>query len=224
MSALSNLLYRKFLGYPAVLPEHLRNWQGTGKVKLHTDWPWPLSGIPRSWNARGPRAGQGNPGYLPWPPRLIKGRGACRWETAGATSILQIPDLFREMTADQVYGKKWLCVERKEDHPDFGQTGNVMLDWHEAHVMEAKSALDGSIQTFVTPNEYSPSAIQSFSPRGYLKLSPAYHSEWKALSWEENGYEWDGGLFNRRDTRPDHLDVYYNTSPLKIGFVGLRAE
>lgn len=215
MSKLTEHLSKKLIGYPDALPEHLR-------ARLHNDW---IIGkfIPRSWNAMGPRCGKGNPGYLPWPPRLIAGRGVARWESTFSKSILEIPELNKcTVRADDVYGKKWTCIEWNHGHPNYAQSGTVELDWSE---------------TFITPqgmiqgaNIYSPSALQKFSMSGWLRLSPDYYSWWKILKRRETIEDVkeegdDTVLFMRKGARPDHLDAYYNlTKILPVGAAGLHWE
>lgn len=210
MSQLSGFLQ----GFPCALPEHL-------KSKLHTDWTGPLKKIPRSFSARGPRCRLEHPagtcdGYRPWPPRLVEGEGVARWENTGASSILDIPALRnRRVTADDVYGKTWTCIQRNVGHSNFGQTGTVTLNWRELSMDQLAAGED----------EHSPSALQKFSMRGWIKLSPGYTSRWLILVRREipGAVKGDDTVaFYRSGYRPDHVDIYYNKSLLLTG--GLHWE
>lgn len=174
------------------LPDHL-------KEKLHSDWIWPLSKIPRAANAKGPRCGIGNNGYLPWPPKLIEGLGVTRWESNESTSIIQIPDFLGYIKSDDIYGKTFDVIERKEGHADYGKVFKVTLKWTEV-------TYNGS--TF-SPQQYHPSAIQSFSNKGFMKCDPYYYSSWRNKVY-----------FFRYGWRPDSLDVYYNWGP----YLGINYE
>lgn len=187
-------------GYPCALPDHL-------KERLHNDWPGPLKELPRSLNARGPRCGQGNPGYLPWPPKLVEGFGVARWETDGATSIIEIPALANRYVDSSIYGQTFEVIERKPGHPNFGQKWMQTLTWVEG----------------LHEGQYSPSALQKFSIKGWIRLSPDYRSSWKILiRREEPGKETgeDTVKFSRTGFRPDTLDLYYNFGPM----AGLKWE
>jgi hypothetical protein len=196
------------------LPSHLRE-------KLHNDWPWPLSKLPRSINAFGPRcAGAacecGGKGYRPWPPRLVRGRGVARWENTGASSILEIPDLVsREVKAADVYGSTFTAIERNPGHPNFNQAGSVVLSWREAAVIRVTSAPAGAWNfpgLIIEENLYSPSTIQEFSPAGWMELEPIFKT------WHRDAF---GKTPNYRiGYRPDHLDGYYNNGP----YAGLNFE
>lgn len=202
------------------LPPHLRN-------KKHNDWIWPLSLISRGSNARGPREDLISKDYLPWPPKLIEGRGVCRWETAGAHSILYIPALENEtlslLSGYHVYGRSWMCVETNPGNPDFMKTKEVYFPFPivPARVWDLQND-DGSFTMRCEPNVYSPSAIQYFSKSGYMRLYPDYYSTWSAFDFKitDGIKKWSRGFFYRWGWRPDHLDVYYNWGP----FVGLRGE
>jgi hypothetical protein len=177
------------------LPDHL-------KEKKHDDWPFFLRWIPRSANVKGPRCGKGSPGYLPWPPLLIEGKGVSRWETDGATSIIEIPDLAnRTVKGSDVYGQTFSVIERKGGHPQYGQVRDITLSWVEGMEIEG---------------QYSPSAVQKFSREGWMKLDPGYSCGWRQL---KKGKE-EPVLFWRYGWRPDHLDIYYNFGP----FAGLKYE
>ena len=200
-------------GYPCALPEHLRD-------RLHNDWFWILKKIPRSFNAKGPRCGAGRPGYAPWPPRLVEGHGVARWESDFGNSILEVPDLAkRAVKAADVYGKSWTVIERNAGHPDCGQTGTITLTWRELDWSEIEAG----------HGLHSPSALQKFSMRGWLRLAPDYFSCWKIITRRELPGAPDNAddtvAFLRRGSRPDHVDVYYNTDRCSpIGMAGLKWE
>jgi len=212
MSRLDDYIYKKFNRYPCVLPDHLRNYNGTGKVKLHTDWPPPLNKIPRSWNVRGPRC-KGlmqcpdcpGLGYASWPPKLMRGKGVTRWETAGATSIIYIPSLEEKEIDESFYGTKILAWETKPDHPNFRKKGIVHITYKKGDQ---------------SPGTYSPSALQRWSPSGFLNLEPSYYSTWKVIKKREHPFtetEKTGEnivAFFRSGFRPDHKDIYYNDGPM----------
>jgi hypothetical protein len=162
------------------LPEKLRE-------KRHNDWIFPLSLIPRGWNAFGPRCGKGNPGYLPWPPRIIQGKSVTRWESTGAKSIILIPELEGVRIDSSIYGRTVEAIETNGPERKF----KVKLEWREL------------IWPFSEEDEamYSPSTIQ-ISPKGWLKMEPSFFVQWDA-----------GDYFCRWGDRPDHLDKYYNRGP-----------
>lgn len=181
------------------LPDHL-------KEKKHNDWIWPLSYIPRGANAFGPRCGKGNKGYLPWPPKLVEGKGVARWESDGATSIIEIPSLANiEIKAKDVYGREFTYIERNVGRPDCGKIGLVTLSWTEGMNIEG---------------QYHPSALQKFSNEGWMRLDPDYYAWWKVLERREPKKD-DIVMFHRRGFRVDSLDQFYNFS---LGFFGLRWE
>lgn len=199
------------------LPPHLRG-------KLHNDWTWPLNKISRGWNAAGPRAPQGADDYMAWPPRLVEGKGVSRWENDGAQSILHIAALDKTtVRGHQVYGRTWLAVEMNPGRPDFMKAKDVYIpEWRPATVTDTP-------QQTCDPMQYSPSALQKFSPAGWMKLNPFYHSEWRVIKKRELPVYPETGddtvAFFRRGNRPDHVDLYYNTDKFTpIGFVGLRWE
>lgn len=204
-------LTNQFIGYPCALPEHLRE-------KKHNDWfigKW----IPRSWNARGPRCMRNSPGYLPWPPRLVEGVGVARWESIGADSIIEIPELAdRHVLAADVYGHSFVAFERQKNRPNFNESFRLKINWDEV------VTYDGV--TF-GPQQYSPSALQKFSTKGWMKLSPDYYSSWNILHRREiPGKETgeDTVIFYRKGARPDHLDTYYNLDKFVPGMAGLKWE
>ncbi len=182
------------------LPEHL-------KERKHEDWIWPLSKINRGANAYGPRCEPGSKGYKPWPPKLIEGYGVSRWENNGAQSIIEIPSFKHENITSACYGSIVQAYERNSGNPMFGKLMMVKLEW-----VEVKHT-----QGVFTPQQYSPSAIQSFSPKGFLKMDPSYYSYWKQLDKKDH---WERAIFYRFGNRPDHYDVYYNYGP----FFGLKGE
>jgi len=166
----------------SALPDHL-------KKKKHNDWPWPMSYLPRSVNAYGPRAPKDSPRYKPWPPRLVEGKSVTRWESSGADSIIIIPDLINKKITDKIYGKTYEAIE--ENGPTPGRKINVLLEWRE-------------LEWPFTPKDramYSPSTIQ-ISPKGWLKMNPSFF-----VQWDNKDYFWRWGY------RPDHLDIYYNYGP-----------
>ena len=203
-----------FQGFPCALPHHL-------KGKKHNDWLWPLSYMPRSYNARGPRC-TGREGYIPWPPILVEGFGVSRWETSKAESIIEIPELrYRKITDKDVYGKKFEAIERNPGNIYFNKTIIVNFpQWEEARVIDEHVSPKIWL-THVKPNYYHPSALQKFSSSGYLLLEPYYYSKWKIIKKNEVPGEKtkdDIVLFMRRGYRPDSLDVYYNKSLITAGF------
>lgn len=193
------------------LPENL-------KERKHNDWPWPASKIARSWNAYGPRCPNDSEKYRPWPPRLVEGHGVARWESNLAQSIIEIPALAnRTVLGGQVYGREWQAIERNPGRPDFGQQKTVVLGWRE---MKWAEIVDPA-----SPLVYSPSALQKFSPAGWMKLTPDYSTRWKIITRREQPDNVTGDdtvLFYRRGYRPDHFDVYYNKTILLTA--GLRWE
>jgi hypothetical protein len=190
------------------------------REKLHNDWPWPLSKLPRAINAFGPRCGGvscecGGKGLRAWPPRLLRGRGVARWENTGASSILEIPDLVKKEIRGpaDVYGGTFTAIERNPGHANFNQTGTVVLAWRAAAVIRFGGPPENDFETLVLDqNLYSPSTIQEFSPTGWLELDPFFKA------WHKNAF---GKTPNYRiGYRPDHLDGYYNNGP----YAGLNFE
>jgi hypothetical protein len=162
------------------VPDHL-------KEKLHNDWPFPMSRLPRSINARGPRCPKGSPGYLPWPPKLIKGKSVTRWESSGADSRIIIPELEGVEVDQSIYGKTFKAIETAGERKEF----MVTLEWKE---LKWPFSLKDKMM-------YSPSAIQ-ISKKGWLKMEPSYFVKWE-----------NGKYFFRYGHRPDHLDIYFNWGP-----------
>lgn len=189
--------------YPSALPEHLRD-------KRHNDWPWPLSRLRRSINVRGPRCGRGNPGYFSWPPKLVKGKNVCRWESNLAESIIFIPELDgREVRAADVYGHNFVAIEFNFGHKDYGKSKIVTIEWHEVATMDG---------TQFSPQQYSPSALQTFSEKGWMECEPWYKAWWR---WSKMSTGSNNRGFNYRiGWRPDHVDTYYNFGP----YAGLKSE
>lgn len=239
MSRLADYIYNKFLGFPEALPPHLANYQGTGKVKLHTDWPPLLRLIPRSWNARGARVRTDSEGYLRWPPVLVEGRDVTRWENTGATSILFLPDLIDEtIKGSDVYGRTHKVIETNRGNKRFKEEFDLFFPHPmEAHVYDVLKK-NGLYELCCSPNDYSPSALQKFSwGSGFVELKPYYKSKWKILDkrewpWETPGPDhllkpdWEDVVaFMREGARPDHQDGYYNVDQgIKIPNVGLHWE
>lgn len=158
------------------LPDHLKN-------KKHNDWPIGLRWIPRGISAKGPRCGVGNPGYLPWPPRLIGGFDVTRWEWCnekGDRREIYIQD-FLGITIEQgIYNKTWECLELT--YPVFAKRLTVDLK-------------DG----------WWPSVIPTTSEYGWLKLEPSFECRWRTRpSWRKFYWRWGA--------RPD-FDMYYNLTP-----------
>lgn len=172
------------------------------KDARHWDWPWPLSYVKRSVNAFGPRCPEGSKGYRPWPPQLVKGEGVARWEAKFKTyhSIILIPEFINAEIDAGVYNKTWDAVERNPGAPNFNNRTRVKL---------FKGRGD---------NLYSPSALQRFSKKGWMKLSPWYISQWYLLKQMGNelgmGPKEDFFAFHRQGYRPDHVDSYYNWGPM----------
>lgn len=217
MGLLDTLVKKHFKTHEEVLPPHLRG-------RLHNDWTGPFKRVPRSWNARGPRVGPDDPGYAPWPPRFVEGFGVAKWETANDKvehhSVLFIPDLAkRYVKADEVYGREWMAIERNPGHPEFGKTRDVLLVWREAVVNDSPHPWEeGNYRQNIVPNDHSPSALQEFSDRGWMRLDPKYYSRWWVLKRDADGSPKDGRSPNmRHGFRPDHEDEYYNKSFLYVG-------
>jgi hypothetical protein len=178
------------------LPPHLQS-------KLHNDWPFPLNRLPRAINAKGPRClGSacecGGEGYLPWPPKLVKGYGVARWETTGATSIVYVPEFRDRLIGPADLKGKRVAIERN-DGPQLGQRFEVDL-------IEAG---------------YSPSSLQLYSDKGWMELDPFYKTWHRVLKRDAEGNPVEGRCPNWRvGWRVDHLDMYYNFGP----FAGLNFE
>lgn len=205
MSKFDDWLYEIGNRWPCALPNHLSNWKGTGKVRLHDDWPPLLRKLPRSVNSKGPRCPKTGEGYAPWPPRLIRGKGITRWENAGATSILYIPTLEDKVIDHQFYGTKIRAWETNRGHANFKKEIWVHITWEEDSLK---------------PDMYSPSALQRWSPSGYLIMEPRYRAYWKVIKKNEDPFKdtnvtKENKVFFYRDQwRPDHLDIYYNWGPM----------
>jgi len=146
----------------------------------------------------------------------------------GSQSIIEIPALARvEVRGEDIYGVEFEAIERNMG-PNFGKVFKVRLQdprevWGKVQVIDTPVA-GGHIQT-ITPNIYSPSALQKFSRTGYIKMEPSYSSWWKVLKRREepgNVTGEDTVLFYRSGYRPDHLDGYYNKSLIVTG--GLHWE
>lgn len=192
--------------FPCALPEHMRE-------RLHNDWPWPMSKLPRSLNARGPRCKGsacvcGGQGFKAWPPKLVKGFGVARWESNGAGSILEIAGFANVWIDAGVYGQEVIGVERNPGHPNFGAKTLVKLDWHAMPWAD----IDGGLAA------YSPSALQKFSDKSWMQLDPGYTAGHRLIKRGQDGD--DKALFWRYGWRPDHVDVYYNFGP----YAGLKFE
>lgn len=184
------------------------------KDAKHWDWPFFLRWIPRSWNATGPRCAGGScecggKGYKAWPPKLVEGFGVSRWESTEAKSIIEIPDFRNVKIGPDIYGMTFDAVERLKGHPEEGQTHKVTLRWEETRFTVG--------QLFLPQGLYSPSAIQSFSQRGYMVLDPKYKCWWQESPFQY-GDEEKEALVLASGERPDHLDVYYNRRLIYAGF------
>jgi len=172
------------------------------KGRRHEDWPWPASRIKRGWNAYGPRCiGDQCPichgkSRISWPPTFIVGKGVSRWEETGpGHSVLHIKKLDGiTVVAEEVYGHIWDGIEMNPGLPNFGKVVRVKL---------------------YSTTGYSPSAIQEFSPRGWMKLDPKFYAEWYRLGKNHTYY-------HRTGFRPDHEDTYYNKTI--VGYWGLSFE
>ena len=190
------------------LPPHLQN-------KKHNDWPWPFSNLYRGYNAYGSRCPEGTNHCRIWPPRLVKGYGVARWETTGAESIIEIPALKFATVDASIYGKTVFAYERNEGNPNFNKLIQVKIKWERANVWDQKIG-DKWVQRCL-PNDYHPSALQKFSPKGWMKLNPEYHAWWRRLDEEKE----EPALNFRRGFRPDSLDAYYNKNLI---YAGLKYE
>jgi len=173
------------------LPEHLKD-------KRHTDWVWPLSYIKRSFNAFGPRCEQGTKGFRPWPPTLVEGYGVSRWEMDGdGHSIIEIPSFSERKINEDVYDRVHDAIEKNPGHPGYDK-------WHRVRLIKGEG--------------YSPSALQKFSKKGWMKLEPWYIAQWRHIKKVED--DEDLVFFHREGYRPDHQDIYYNWGPM----LGLHFE
>lgn len=136
------------------LPPHLQD-------RLHNDWIWPLSRVSRGFNAKGPRCGEGSPGYLPWPPKLVEGFDCTRWEWAdlkGNHKEVYIPSFAGKEINASVYGLLW-----ETENGD-------LIDFK-----------DG----------WWPSIIQYKSEAGYLKLNPSFQCAWRTKpDWRRYYWRW----------------------------------
>lgn len=234
MSKLTELIQAKLQGHPLALPPHLRDWRGTGKPKLHDDWPPLLNRIPRSYNAYGPRCALLDPeGFRIWPPRLVEGFGVARWENSESTSILYIPALENcHVTGKDVYGRMFMATEMNPGNPRFQDSFPIQIpEWRPNSVRDQHHVSPTGLdfwEPIVTPNDYSPSALQKFSKRGFMQLEPYYRSTWNITKkrelpvWPEIGEDRLLPFF-RMGYRPDHVDLYYNRSTL-IGQIGFKWE
>ena len=167
------------------------------KDRLHDDWIWPLSKISRGWNAKGPRCGEGNPGYKKWPPRLVEGKSVVRWQKSGDKGEILIPSFNEKyLTSEFVTDLKVLAVDVDSDSITF---------------ME---------QAFVNLNDYIPSTIQKYgSTKGWMKLDCGFQCGWRMIrrrempgkTKEQTGE--DLVWYWRFGWRPDILDEYYNYGP-----------
>lgn len=166
------------------------------KDARHWDWPWPMSYFKRAINAFGPRCEMGTKGYRAWPPTLVEGYGVARWEYKDGNnhSIIFIPQFANKRITDSVYGKTYEAVEKNQGDDK----------WVHVHLSKGSG--------------YSPSALQRFSMKGYVQLSPWYISQWYKLKTVENGEDYY--LFHREGYRPDHNDRYYNWGPM----LGLKMD
>jgi len=205
------------------LPPHMRG-------RKHNDWFF-FKNTPRGWNAKGPREEKGAKDYAAWPPRLVKGKNVCRWESDGAQSIIFIPELLtnKEINGRDIYGREWEVIEMNPSSEDFQKKKKIRIPYWEESVVTDLKREDGTYEQIVAPMQYSPSALQKFSKNGWMKLEPDYFSSWKVLKkrelpvWPETGD--DTVLFMRSGHRPDHVDCYYNVDKLiPIGFIGLKWE
>ncbi len=190
-----------FKGNPCALPDKIvRNKNGENvnlRDRLHDDWPIGLRWIPRSWNAKGPRCGEGNPGYKKWPPKLIEGYSVMRWQTTGDEKQILIPSFDEKHLTSEYVKDLWvLAVDIKPGSPTY-------MD-----------------QFMVNLNEYIPSTIQKYgSQKGWMKLDCGFQCGWRMITRretpgktkEETGE--DLVWYWRWGWRCDILDGYYNWGP-----------
>jgi len=177
------------------------------KDARHWDWPWPMCYIKRSLNAFGPRCrGKdcecGGKGFKFWPPILMEGRGVSRWEAVGpGHSIIYIPALdYKTVKREDLFGTKFRAIEMNKGLPTHGDV--FWVEFKENSLI----------------HKYSPSALQTYSPSGYMELDPPYFSWWKW--WSDKDPNQPRGPFFRWGYRPDHEDWYYNWGP----FLGFKPE
>lgn len=127
------------------LPPHLKN-------KTHSDWPWPMSYFKRSINAFGPRCGEGNKGYKPWPPRLVRGFNVTRWEWSdleGNSNEIYIPAFQDKFITDEVYNEKQEAI------------------------------FPNGIKKFLSlRNGWFPSIIPTRPEKGWLLTDPWHYAKW----------------------------------------------
>ena len=151
---------------------------------------------------------EGSRGYRRWPPRLIKGKGVARWEAKFKKyhSIILIPSFVDITIGPDVYNKEWDAIEKNHGAPDFNKPIKVKL---------FKGSEEGV---------YSPSALQRFSKKGWMKLDPWYVAQWYLVKQKGEelgmGPEEDYFAFHRQGYRPDHVDSYYNVGPM----LGLKMD
>lgn len=148
------------------LPAHLKD-------RLHNDWVWPFSRIPRAYSAYGPRCPGSSPRHLPWPPRLIQGFDATRWEwcdeqsaVTGFRREVTIPDFEKRLIGPEVYREKWGAYEGDE--------------------LKLIDLKDG----------WWPSIIPTTSEYGWLRLNPEFECRWRTTPSLKKFY-WRSGF------RPD---------------------
>ena len=103
------------------------------------------------------------------------------------------------------------AYEKNPDSPNHDKLIEVKLNWSPAKVWDEEEG--GKWVQKCSPNDYHPSALQSYSPKGWMKLKPDYYAWWRRIDVDK--VEPCPNL--RRGYRPDSLDGYYNKSILYVG-------
>jgi len=180
----------------AALPHKLWNMR-------HDDNEWPGCHNWRGHDARGPRAGIGNPKYLPPLPVLVQGRGIARWMTANDESVLEIP-LFKDysvMWTTSTIPATLEVTERQCSRANYGETYTITKE-----------------ELF---EKYAPSPLQKFSDKSWLKVYPT-HQSYHIMYKRNKGYCGEGNIdddifFWRYGWRWDSGDNYYTKGGAFIG-------
>lgn len=140
----------------AALPHKLWNMR-------HDDHLWPWCQKFRGEDAKGYRAGEGHPKYMPQLPTLVKGRGISRWMSHGDASVIEVPafaSFHNTWTLDNI-PEVVEFYERNPGHPDYKKG---LIRWSKKNFLRI----------------YAPSALQKFSKRSYLERTPK-HISWHYL-------------------------------------------